>query len=99
MWSLSKEITTRSDLLTLGLNGLKLSRSVIQTALTNHQGDINSAAHSVLQKWFQEYENGEDALTDLQSVLHKSGMSNLASQLVTGFGDECQERQMSKQRE
>ena len=99
MWSLSKEITTEDDLFTLGVTGLKLSRSVIQTALTNHSKDITSASHAVLQKWIVQQENRDDAFTDLQAALRQCEMSHLASQLVKDFNDVSQERQMSKQRE
>ena len=99
LWSLSREITTEDDLFTLGVTGLKLSRSVIQTALTNNQREINSAAHTVLRKWFVQQENREDAFTDLQAALRQCEMSHLASQLVKDFNDASQERQMSKQRE
>ena len=99
LWNLSQEITTEEDLLTLGLTGLKLSGSVIQTALTDSQRSINIAAHTVLQKWLQQYKNTEEAFTDLQAALRQCKMSNLASKLVTGFGDDRPERQPSKQRE
>ena len=77
---LSLLIATTSDLRTLGIEGLKLPESTIQSALTDNPTDIQEAAYSVLSEWWKRQEDRVAAFNDLVATLKKCGMKK--SQLV-----------------
>ena len=77
---LSEKITDFGDLRTLGYRGLKLEAEHIESAITNHPNDIQSAAHKVLTTWFQK-QTTEEALGSLCKALQESELKGLSSQL------------------
>ena len=81
---LSRLITTLIDLRTLGIKGLKLPESTIQSALTDNPGAIQAAAYSVLSTWQKRYKDPEAAFNNLVTALRKCLMHNFASNLTKG---------------
>ena len=79
---LSRLIATTRDLRTLGIKGLELPDSIINSALTNNPRDIQEAAYSVLSTWRKRYKDRVAAFNALVAALRKCGMKKLASQLV-----------------
>ena len=45
------EISKRSDVLKLGVKGLKMKTSQVETSLENNKDDITMAMHDVLKTW------------------------------------------------
>ena len=78
---LSTRITNQQELMNLGINGLKLPRHTIQSALYNHKGCIQDAANDVLSTWAQRYETPSEAYVNILAGLAKCKMNHLASQL------------------
>ena len=79
---LSLLITSPTELRRLGVEGLKLTSSTVQEALTNNPGDIEAAAHDVLSLWRKQYEDQVEAFNDLSAALIKCGMNKQAAQLL-----------------
>ena len=80
--SLSQRITSEKELLELGVKGLKLEDYIIQTALFNHNRDIQSAVYDVLSSWVKQCESREEALGHLQTALKRCSMKLLADELL-----------------
>ena len=80
--NLSQRITSEKELLELGVKGLKLKDYIIQTALYNHNRDIQSAVYDVLSSWVKQYESREEALGHLQNALKECNMKWLADELL-----------------
>ena len=66
---LSRLITTETELMRLGKEGLKLHESFVQSALTDNPGDIHYAAFDVLSRWRKRY---KDPGSGLQRTRHCS---------------------------
>ena len=71
---LSRLIATKSDQRTLGIKGLKLPESTIQSALTDNPGDIHGAAYSVLSEWWKRQEDPVAASNALVAALKRCRM-------------------------
>ena len=78
---LSERISSKGEVRNLGLKVLKLSQPDIQSALTNNQKDIQSAAYEVLQKWFRQQDSGQQALSSLFESLRENEMNSLVTEL------------------
>ena len=81
IFELSKRITTESELMNLGIKGLKLRKNVIEAALYRHPKDIQDAAHDVLSEWVKRRANMVDAYQDLLTSLKHCKMNQLATDL------------------
>ena len=81
---LSSLITSPIDLRTLGIKGLKLPESTIQSALTDNPGAIQAAAYSVLSTWRKRYKDPVAAFNNLVTALRKCWMYNFAWNLTKG---------------
>ena len=81
---LSSLITSPLELRTLGIKGLKLPESTIQSTLTDNPGAIQAAAYSVLFTWRKKYPDPIAAFNDLVTALRKCLMYNFASNLTKG---------------
>ena len=79
---LSHSITTPTELRRLGIEGLKLKSSTIQSALTNNPGDIHEAALRVLSTWRAQYRYQSEAFREIIAALKKCHMNQLALQLT-----------------
>ena len=66
---LSKRITSESDLMELGIKGLRLEKFLIEAALYRHPKDIQDAALDVLSEWMKQQRNMTDAYTTLLKCL------------------------------
>ena len=80
LWELAQRITTRQELLDLGLKVLGLPQHQVNSALTNNR-DVDLAAHHILQIWYRQYTSSIEAYTDLYTSLKQCGKSQLAAQL------------------
>ena len=65
---LSQRITCASELVNLGVKGLKLPEFIIKAAIYN-KNEIQDAAHEVLHTWLNKQNNREEAFNNLQSAL------------------------------
>ena len=83
---LSHLITSPTELKTLGIEGLKIPESNIQSALTNNPGDIRAAAYRVLSTWKKKYEDPSVAFMDLVAALEKCDMNQYLTQLKPQAG-------------
>ena len=90
VFELSRKITTDAQLMSLGMKGLKLDKTIIEAALYRHPKDIQDAAHDVLSEWVKQQENIDNNYNILVHGLIRCGMSQLAAelrQLVKGAED------------
>ena len=78
---LSRRITSESELLNLGINGLRLREYIIDAALFRHPKDIQDAAHYVLREWVKRQSNRVDAYHSLLKCLKQCEMNELARDL------------------
>ena len=78
---LSTRLTSTQDLLNLGINGLKLPRHTIQSAVHNHKDSIQDAAYDVLTKWANQQDNESAAYANITAALDKCQMNQLAAEL------------------
>ena len=83
---LSGLITTPTELTRLGVEGLKLPESKVQSAITHNPGSIRRAAYFVLSTWHKMYKDPVEAFNDLVAALKKCDMNQLASQLQAWAG-------------
>ena len=81
VFELSRRITSESELVNLGINGLKLREYIIDAALFRHPKDIQDAAHDVLSEWVKRRANMVDAYQDLLTSLKHCKMNQLATDL------------------
>ena len=81
IFELSKRITTESELMNLGINGLKLRKNIIEAALYRHPKDIQDAAHDILSEWVKRQENMVDTYQNLLTSLKHCQMNQLATDL------------------
>ena len=81
---LSSLITNPTELRTLGIKGLKLPESIIQSALTDNLGAIRDAAYRVLCTWRKKYKDPVAAFNNLVTALRKCKMYKFASNLTKG---------------
>ena len=81
VFELSRRITSESELMNLGINGLKLREYIIDAALFRHPKDIQDAAHDVLTEWVQRQSNRVDAYHSLLRCLKQCEMNQLARDL------------------
>ena len=81
VFELSKRIASQSELLNLGINGLRLPENIIEAALYRHPKDIQDAAHDVLREWVKRQSNRVDAYHSLLRCLKQCEMNELARDL------------------
>ena len=92
------KITSESDLVHLGVTGLKIKYDRIKSALTNHPKDIQSATHDVLYNWVKSQLSRAEAFQELCTALRNCEMNLLATELETWANKEdtpntlCEER-------
>ena len=65
----------------LGITGLGIRRHIIQSAVYNHKGSIQDAAHDVLSNWVLQFESEMEAYQNLVKGLHKCKMNQLAAEV------------------
>ena len=63
------EISTKRDVMKLGVKGLKMKTNDVQTSLQNNKDDISMAMHDVLHKWKASQADTRTAYTALCKVL------------------------------
>ena len=80
LWEFAQRISTQQELLDLGLKVLRLPQHQVNSALTN-KGDVELAAHHILQIWCKQYTSSLEVYTALYTSLKKCGKSQLAAQL------------------
>ena len=78
---LSTRITNQQDLMNLGINGLKLPRHTIQSALYNHRDSIQGAAYAVILDWMKQQDTRTEAFANIIDCLQKCKMNQLATEL------------------
>ena len=78
---LSRRITSQSELLNLGINGLRLRENIIDAAVYRHPQEIQNAAHDVLKEWVKRQSNRVDAYHSLLRCLKQCEMNELARDL------------------
>ena len=81
VFELSRRITSESELLNLGINGLKLREYITDAAVYRHPKDIQDAAHDVLKEWVKRQSNRVDAYHSLLRCLKDCEMNELARDL------------------
>ena len=81
LWSLAKEITSSSDVRTLGLK-LELDNSKITTSLTNYPNNINDAAFDVLRQWRDSQEDATVAYGKICEALKDAKQNFLISKVL-----------------
>ena len=80
IWELAKRITSKQDLLDLGLKVLERHGFTIDSALYN-QKDIELAAHKTLNDWRLEFLSPKEAYKKLHQAFLDHGWKNLAEEL------------------
>ena len=83
LWQLAKRITNIPELRDLGLNILKLPTYTVEAALYNEK-KIQDAAFKLLQNWYDNQENKEQAYRNLYKQLVFNGQNLLAHELMEG---------------
>ena len=78
---LSKRITSKQELMNLGIKGLNLPRHTIQSAVYNNKDCIQDAAHAVISDWAQKHETKSMAYENIIASLQKCKMNQLASEM------------------
>ena len=78
---LSQRFTDVGLLRQLAYGGLKMKSHDIESAISNHPNDIQSAAHNVLRKWQFTQVNREEALRNLLAALEENSLKSLAEEL------------------
>ena len=71
--SLAQCVVSFSDLSDLGILGFRVGQNVIDTALTDSNGNITEAADLVIRTWSKKYEDKEKAYSDLCEILRRIG--------------------------
>ena len=80
IWNLAKVISSKQQLRDLGLNILKVPAKTIDSALHNER-EIENAANKVLQTWYQNQRNRQEAYKNLYTALLNNGWKLLAGEL------------------
>ena len=81
LWNLSMCITNTRDLREIAVVGLQMKEHVVDSKISNHTNDIESAAHSVLKTWRNSQENRAEAYKKLHTALKKVKMPYLFDQV------------------
>ena len=79
---LCQQITSRADLMELGVNVLRLPGYTVDSAITDNRNSIQEAAHKVLSTWLVRQANKTEAYRSLVTSLRRSNMTLLGNQLV-----------------
>ena len=77
-----QKITDYGTLRELAYRGLKLKSDRIESAITNKQNDIQSAANNLLNTWFKNQNNREEAFSNLHKALKECQLEILANELT-----------------
>ena len=80
IWNLAKRITNKQQLRDLALNILKIPGYSVDSALYNER-EIQDAAQKVLQTWYDDQENRQEAYGNLYTGLYNNGWRFLAGEL------------------
>ena len=80
IWNLAKSITSKQQLRDLALNILKVTGKTVDSALYNER-EIQDAAQKVLQTWYDNQENRQEAYRNLYKALYSNGWKLLAGEL------------------
>ena len=91
-------ITSESDLVHLGVTGLKVKYDRIKSTLTNYSKDIQSATHHVLFTWVKSQPNRVEAFEEICNGLRKCEMDLLVSELETWANIEDTPTTLSEER-
>ena len=97
VFKLSTRITTESELMNLGIKGLKLPKFIIESALYRHPKDIQDAAHDVLSEWVKQQEDMENNYKNLVQCLKQCQMNQLAVELMQLVEGTCNSELTTKQ--
>ena len=77
---LSERVTSRRELMNLGIKVLRQRDFKIKSAITNAR-EIQDAAYDVLSAWFLQQNNRGEAYTSLYTGLRENRMNQLAGEL------------------
>ena len=80
--NLSTHITNISDLRKIAVAGLRMKEYVVDSKISNHTNDMESAAYSVLKTWRNSQENRAEAYKKLRAALTKVKMPYLFDQVI-----------------
>ena len=80
IWNLAKSITSKQQLRDLAMNILKIPSKTVDSALYNER-EIQDAAQKVLQTWYDDQENRQEAYRNLYTALYNNGWRLLAGEL------------------
>ena len=71
------EVSNRSDVLKLGVNGLDMQINEVETSLQNNKDDIRMAMYDVLKKWKNTQGDRRAAYTVLSNALKAVKMNEI----------------------
>ena len=74
-------ISNQQDLMKLAINGLKLPRDTVQSALYNNRNSIQDAAYAVISDWALQHRTKSKAYENIIASLQKCEMIHLAIEL------------------
>ena len=80
--NLATKITTKREVNTLAVTGLKLKSTEVRRCLTNNKDDISMAMHDVLIEWNSSYQNKKAAYKVLCKALDDANMSALITEAL-----------------
>ena len=81
---LAKEFTTKREVMTLAVTGLRIKTSKVRRCLTNNKDDISMAMHDVLSEWNSSYGNKKRAYKVLCKSLDDVNMGALITEALSG---------------
>ena len=71
---LSMRLTKEADIYSLAVDGLGMENHVVEKFLSDHKGDITTAAHRLLNKWLQTQPDRQTAYVNICRALKDAGM-------------------------
>ena len=74
---LSKKLTSVNDLRRLGIDGLRLEATKVDSCKQNNPNDIISAAYDLLTEWSKSQPNKITASKNIREALKRAEMSSL----------------------
>ena len=81
--NVTKRLNDKDKIRTLFLS-LKMNSATINSAFTNHKGDIRESAHELMAEWRDSIETKEEAYATLWKALtnHKVNLCNIAHEVL-----------------
>ena len=75
-------ISKRSNVLKLGMIGLKMKSNEINISLNNNSEDVTMAMYDVLQKWNTSQSNSRSAYVALRGALKAVNMNSVIDEVL-----------------